>query len=77
MLRDTSRGEGKVKDLLSDGRRKYFSPQEVAHYLGISRRTVYDILSRGEMLAGKFGRSVRVSREEILRYERNSMGVQV
>jgi excisionase family DNA binding protein len=62
-----------MKDLLSDGRRKYFSPQEVADYLGISRRTAYDLISRGDLRTGKFGRSVRVPRDEILRYEQDNM----
>lgn len=58
-----------MKDVLSDGRRKYFTPQDVADYFDISRRTAYDLIYRGEMRAIKVGRSVRVSREEILRYE--------
>lgn len=61
-----------MKDVLSDGRRKYFSPQDVADYLGVSRRTAYDLISRGDVAAIKVGRSVRVSREEILRFEREN-----
>jgi putative molybdopterin biosynthesis protein len=64
-----------MKHLLSDGRRRYFSPQEVADYFGISRRTLYDIIDRGELRAGKIGRSVRISRDEVTRYEREQMGV--
>lgn len=66
--------EEDVKHLLSDGRRRYFSPQEVAEYFGISRRTLYDIIYKGDIRAGKVGRSVRISRDEIARYERDHLG---
>jgi excisionase family DNA binding protein len=61
-----------VTDLLSDKRRKYYSVREIAHYLGVSRSTAYELVSRGELRAKKFGGSVKVSREEVLRYERES-----
>lgn len=64
-----------MKHLLSDGRRRYFSPKEVADYFGVSRRTLYDVIARGELRAGKCGHSVRISRDEIARYERENMGV--
>ena len=54
---------------LSDKRRKYFSVQEVADYFGISRRAAYDLVYRGVIRGHKFGGSVRVSREEVLRFE--------
>ena len=33
---------------MNDGRRKYLTPREVADYLGISRRTAYDLIHRGD-----------------------------
>lgn len=62
---------GRVSDL-EDERRKYLTPQEVADYLGISRRTAYELIYRGDIAAKKFGRSVRVAKDELLRYERGS-----
>ncbi len=64
-----------MRHLLSDGRRRYFSPLEVADYFGISRHTLYDMIDRGEIRAGKVGRSVRISRDEIARYEQDNLGV--
>ena len=69
MIRE--RGE-KVGNLLSDGRRKYYSVKEVADYLGISRSTAYEIIGAGNLPAKKFGGSVKVSREAILAYEASS-----
>ncbi len=66
MIRDEAR------DLLSDGRHKYFSPADVAAYLGISRSYVYRLIERDELEANRFGRAVRISREEILRFEEQS-----
>lgn len=57
---------------MEDGRRKYLTPQEVAEYLGVSRRTAYDLVYRGDLAAKKFGRSVRVPKDELRRYERES-----
>lgn len=62
-----------MQDLLSDKRRKYYSVREIAEYLGISRSKAYDIVSKGEMAGKSFGGALRVSREEILRYERDSV----
>ncbi len=73
MIRETP-SDPAERHLLSDGRRRYFSPKEVADYFNVSRRTLYDIISRGDLKAGKVGRSVRISRDEILRYERDVMG---
>ena len=56
-------------DLLSDGRRKYYSPAEVAAYFGVSTRTVYRLVKRGEVRAVRIGESVRIPRGEVLRYE--------
>jgi excisionase family DNA binding protein len=61
-----------VSDLLSDGRRKYFPPKDVAEYLGISRSKVYALVNEGRIEAHRFGNTIRVSRDEILRYEKQS-----
>lgn len=45
------------------------SVQEVADYLGISRSTAYELVYRGDITAKKFGEAVRVSKEELRRYE--------
>ena len=58
---------------MEDGRRKYLTPQEVGDYLGISRRTAYDLIHRGDIRGHKFGRSVRVSKDDLLRFERESV----
>lgn len=58
-------------DLLSDGRRKYFSVKEVADYLGISRSYAYQLIEQGKMEGCRFGTTLRVSRDEILRLERD------
>ena len=63
MIRDGAR------DLLTDGRRKYYSPADVAAYLGISRSYVYRLIDSGDLEACRFGRAVRIARDEILRYE--------
>ena len=63
------KGEGDVRHLLSDGRRKYFSPQEVADYLDASRSYVYKLIDQGELEALQHGRFKRIARTEILAFE--------
>ncbi len=58
-----------MTDLLTDGRRKYYSVSEVKDYLGLSRSKVYQLVESGEIGASKFGGSLRISRDEVLRYE--------
>lgn len=65
-----------AKDLLSDGRRKYYSPADVAEYLGVSRSYVYKLIDERELDAHKFGKALRVSRDEILDFENRSRKVQ-
>lgn len=61
-----------MQDLLSDGRRKYYSVKEVADYLGLSRSYLYRLIEEGEVEACSFGRAKRIARAEILRLERDS-----
>jgi excisionase family DNA binding protein len=61
-----------VSDVLTDKRRKYFTPADVAIYLGISRSYVYRLIDSGDLEACRFGRAVRVSRAEIARFEEQS-----
>lgn len=58
---------------MEDKRRRYLTVLEVAEYLSIARSTAYDLISRGEIKAKRFGkRSVRVHVDELRRYERES-----
>ena len=59
-------------DPLSDKRRKYFTPREVADYFGLSRAKVYQMVGRRELAAHKFGNAIRIAREELERLERDS-----
>jgi putative molybdopterin biosynthesis protein len=44
---------------------KYFTPAEVASHFGVTRETVYSMISRGQLNAYRFGRSRRISEEQI------------
>lgn len=57
---------------MEDGRRKYLTVREVADYFGLSRSYVYQIVNRRDLKAHRFGNALRVSRDEVLRYERES-----
>ena len=59
--------------LLSDRRRRYYTVQDVADYLNVSGSYVYKLVNEGTIPAHKFGRAVRISRDEVLRYERNAL----
>lgn len=54
---------------------KYYTPAEVALHFGVTRETVYSMISRGQLDASRFGRSRRISDAQIedclnRRYER-------
>lgn len=72
MLRDSPKGAS--RDLLSDRRRKYFKPTDVADYFEVGRSTIYELIRAGEMASIKIGRSVRIPRDEIVRFERGRLG---
>jgi excisionase family DNA binding protein len=44
---------------------RYFTPAEVANRLGVTRETVYSLISRGQLDAYKFGRSRRITEQQI------------
>ena len=58
--------------LLSDKRRRYFGASDVAVYLGVSRSYVYKLIDERRLKAHKFGRALRISRDEIERFEREA-----
>lgn len=47
----------------------YYRLDEVAVYFGISERTVYRLLDEGDLQATRIRRCLRVSAEEIRRFE--------
>jgi excisionase family DNA binding protein len=54
---------------------KYYTPAEVALHFGVTRETIYSMISRGQLDASRFGRSRRISEAQIneclnRRYER-------
>jgi len=48
--------------------RQWLSYQETTEIYGISRGTVWKLISGGEIRAAKIGRSVRISRSSIEQY---------
>jgi excisionase family DNA binding protein len=48
--------------------RQWLSYQEITEIYGISRGTVWKLISVGEIRAAKIGRSVRISRSSIEQY---------
>ena len=45
---------------------RYFTPAEVANRLGVTRETVYSLISRGQLDAYKFGRSRRITEQQLV-----------
>ncbi len=43
----------------------YFSPDELAERLGLSKATIYRLANKGELPARKYGRSVRFKIDDI------------
>ena len=53
----------------------YLTPAEVAKMMGVTRETIYSMICRGQLDAYKFGRSRRITAQQIQvclerRYER-------
>jgi len=44
---------------------KYYTPAEVALHFGVTRETIYSMISRGQLDASRFGRSRRLSESQI------------
>lgn len=57
-------GTPRVSTNLDDTRLAY-SMREVAAAIGLSERSVWALIARGELRAVKLGRSVRISREAL------------
>ena len=44
---------------------EYLSPEEVQAYLNLGRSTVYGLIGRGQLKSVRFGRCLRVPKEEL------------
>lgn len=44
---------------------EFYTPAEVAQRFGVTRETVYSLISRGQLEAYRFGRSRRISESQI------------
>lgn len=51
---------------------EYFTPQEVADKFKVKKRTVYLWVKEGKLKAVKFGRLLRISREALEEFVRES-----
>jgi putative molybdopterin biosynthesis protein len=45
----------------------YLTPADVAQLMGVTRETVYSMICRGQLEAYKFGRSRRITHDQITR----------
>jgi excisionase family DNA binding protein len=48
-------------------RRYAYSPEEAGSLLGVTRQTIYNLISRGELTSVKIGRSRRIPHSELER----------
>lgn len=46
-----------------------YTPEEIANLLKVSKLTVYDLIKKGEIIAYRVGRQMRVEAEELQRYK--------
>jgi putative molybdopterin biosynthesis protein len=51
-----------------------YTPEELAQLLKISRFTVYEIIKRGDLVAYRIGRKMRVEASELDRYKKRAQG---
>jgi excisionase family DNA binding protein len=56
---------------MSSPHKRYYRVDEVADYFSISARTVYRLLDDGDLKASRIRGCLRVSAEEIKRFEKN------
>ena len=49
-------------------KRQYFKGEELAKLLQVSRSYAYLLMERGDIPTVRFGKSVRISREDLLHY---------
>ncbi|WP_078428208.1 substrate-binding domain-containing protein [Alkalihalobacterium alkalinitrilicum] len=52
-----------------------YTAEEVAKMFKISKHTVYELIKRGELNAFKVGNKMRIDKEEVDRYKRNSQAI--
>lgn len=52
-----------------------YTPEEVAKILKISRFTVYDLIKRGDLIAYRIGRKVRVEPTDLEAYKQRAKGI--
>ena len=57
---------------MSDTQNDALTPPEVAAYLRIAKNTVYELIRRGELRAYRIGRKVRIDRQDIEAYMRQT-----
>lgn len=50
----------------------WLGTQQVADELGLTLRTVYGLVNRGELIAHRFGRVIRIRREDLEDYLQRS-----
>lgn len=47
---------------------RYFTAEEIAKLLNVSRAHAYRLIKRGDIASVEFGHAVRVSSEDLMRY---------
>jgi len=67
-------GLEKTGDERSGQERLAYSMREAAEAIGICERSVWQVIKDGRLKAIKIGRSVRITREELLRFLREQRG---
>ncbi len=67
MIRDLSASSKLLKP-----RPQYRNVDETALELNVSTKTIRRLIDRGELLANRIGRSIRISEEDLHRYIRGS-----
>ncbi|MDP1989735.1 MAG: helix-turn-helix domain-containing protein [Syntrophales bacterium] len=68
--RGGSRQETKeAPTVFSLGTRRYFRVDEVAHYFGVSDRTIYRLVDMGDLKVVRVRDCIRISAEEIREFE--------
>lgn len=48
--------------------KNFLTPSEVANYFGVTRKTIYEWVKREDLTAVKIRRTIRITRESILKH---------